>query len=75
VRSIERRATGCAASPTDARQRQLVSSAAALFDEAGHHTTNMSELARAGGIEKRRSALLRDMLGLMDTHRGQLCAR
>jgi AcrR family transcriptional regulator len=36
----------------DTRRRQVVASAADLFDRAGYHTTNMAELARAVGIEK-----------------------
>jgi AcrR family transcriptional regulator len=36
----------------DARRRQVVSSAASLFDQAGYHTTNMTEVARAVGLEK-----------------------
>jgi AcrR family transcriptional regulator len=36
----------------DTRRRQVVASAAELFDRAGYHTTNMAELARAVGIEK-----------------------
>jgi AcrR family transcriptional regulator len=36
----------------DARRRQVVTSAASLFDQAGYHTTNMTEVARAVGLEK-----------------------
>jgi AcrR family transcriptional regulator len=36
----------------DARRRQVVASAAELFDRNGYYTTNMAELARAVGIEK-----------------------
>jgi AcrR family transcriptional regulator len=35
-----------------ARRRQVVSSAAELFDRDGYHTTNMAELAQAVGIGK-----------------------
>jgi AcrR family transcriptional regulator len=36
----------------DSRRKQVVASAAELFDRAGYHTTNMAELARAVGLEK-----------------------
>jgi AcrR family transcriptional regulator len=36
----------------DARRRQVVARAAELFDDAGYHSTNMAELARAVGLEK-----------------------
>jgi AcrR family transcriptional regulator len=37
---------------SDARRQEVVSKAAELFDQAGYYTTNMSELARAVGLEK-----------------------
>jgi AcrR family transcriptional regulator len=37
---------------SEERRREVVAKAAQLFDKAGYHTTNMSELARAVGIEK-----------------------
>ena len=36
----------------DARRRQVVTSAAGLFDKAGYHTTNMAQLASAVGLGK-----------------------
>lgn len=36
----------------DARRQEVVTKAAELFDQAGYYTTNMSELARAVGLEK-----------------------
>src|SRR3954463_3173905 len=97
----------------ETRRRQVVTHAAELFDQAGYHTTNMAELARAVGLEKptlyhyfsgkdeilfwiheefidlliakdeARQAeelgpgeelrgVMRDVLGLMETHRGHV---
>src|SRR5579862_8729448 len=36
----------------DARRRQVVTTAAGLFDQAGYHTTNMAQVARAVGLGK-----------------------
>jgi AcrR family transcriptional regulator len=36
----------------DTRRKQVVASAADLFDRAGYHTTSMAALARAVGLEK-----------------------
>lgn len=36
----------------DARRRQVVTTAAGLFDKAGYHTTNMAQVARAVGLGK-----------------------
>lgn len=97
----------------DARRKEVVQRAAELFDQAGYHTTNMGELARAVGLEKptlyhyfsgkdeilywihdefidlliekaekRKTqslaagaelrGIMRDVLGLMETHRGHV---
>ena len=41
-----------APSNADARRRQVVTTAAGLFDKAGYHTTNMAQVARAVGLGK-----------------------